>query len=164
MAVEIFLQNEIFTRFVFPFLLLFFLVFALFEKTKILGEDRKQLNALLAFVIGMIFVAFTYPTVIATNMILFLTIAIVVSFVGLLLWGFVSGEAPNIKGPKWLKWVAGIVIFVVVVLALIWSMGIQNEAYDYLFKKDWSNTFWINVAFVVVVVVALALVMRETKK
>ena len=164
MAVEIFLQNEIFTRFVFPFLLLFFLVFALLEKTKILGDDRKQLNALLAFVIGMIFVAFTYPTVIATNMILFLTIAIVVSFVGLLLWGFVSGEAPNIKGPKWLKWVAGIVIFVVVVLALIWSMGIQNEAYDYLFKKDWSNTFWINVAFVVVVVVALALVMRETKK
>lgn len=164
MATEIFLQNEIFTRFIFPFLLLFFLVFALLEKTKIFGDDKKQLNALVAFVIGMIFVAFTYPTVIATNMILFLTIAIVVSFVGLLLWGFISGEAPNIKGPKWLKWVAGIVIFVAVMLALIWAMGIQNQTLDFLFKKNWSNTLWTNVGFVVVIAIALALILRKESK
>ena len=163
MAIEIFLQNEIFTRFVFPFLLLFFLVFALLEKTKIFGDDKKQLNALVAFVIGMIFVAFTYPTLIATNLILFLTIAIVISFVGLLLWGFVSGEAPNVKGPVWLKWVAGIVIFVAVILALIWAMGIQNQTIDFLFKQNWSNTLWTNVAFVVVIAIALALVLRKGK-
>mgnify|MGYP001596698811 CR=1 FL=1 len=161
MAAEIFLQNEIFTRFVFPFLLIFFIVFAILEKTKIFGEDKKQLDALVAFVIGLIFIAFTYPTVIATNMILFLTIAIVVSFVGLLLWGFVSGQAPNIGGEKWVKWIGAVVIIIAVILALIWAMNLQSETIDFLFKNDWSNTFWTNVAFVVVIAIALALVMRK---
>ena len=161
MAAEIFLQNEIFTRFVFPFLLIFFIVFAILEKTKIFGDDKKQLDALVAFVIGLIFIAFTYPTVIATNMILFLTIAIVVSFVGLLLWGFVSGQAPNIGGEKWVKWGGAVVIIVAVILALVWAMNLQGETIDFLFKNDWSNAFWTNVAFVVVIAIALALVMKK---
>jgi len=163
MVEEIFFQNEIFTRFVLPFLLLFFITFAILEKTNLFGSDKRQLNALISFVIGMIFVAFTYPTVIATNMILFLTIAIIVSFVGLLLWGFVSGETPKIGGEKWIKWVVAIVIIVAVLGALIWAMGIQQETIDLLFSNDWSNTVWTNIAFVVVIVVALALVMRKWK-
>ena len=52
--VENILQHETLTSFVYPFLLIFFIVFAILEKTKIFGEEKKQVNAFVAFVIGLI--------------------------------------------------------------------------------------------------------------
>ena len=71
------LQHEILTDFVYPFLLVFFIIFALLEKTKIFGTDKKQLNALVAFVIGLIFVAAVDPKLIVGDLILFLTIDLI---------------------------------------------------------------------------------------
>jgi hypothetical protein len=153
MAEETILQNEIFTNFALPFLLIFF----------IFGEGKKQLNALVAFVIGLIFVAAVFPKLVVGNLILFLTIAIVVMFVALLLWGFVSGQAPKIENTP-LKWVIGIVIVVAVGIALLWAMGIEGGASDLLFEQSWSGEFWTNAAFVVVVIVALVLAMKTGSK
>lgn len=158
------LQSEIFTNFALPFLLIFFIVFGILEKTKLFGEDKKQLNALLAFVIGLIFVAAVFPKLVVGNLILFLTVAIVVMFVALLLWGFVAGKAPDLGSmPKGLKWVLGIVIVIAVGIALLWAMGIEGSASDLLFKQTWSTEFWTNVAFVVVVILALVFTMRGSK-
>jgi len=162
MVEETILQNEIFTNFALPFLLIFFIVFGILEKTKLFGEDKKQLNALIGFVIGLIFVAAVFPKLVVGNLILFLTVAIVVMFVALLLWGFVSGEAPKIES-KPLKWVIGIVIIVAVGIALLWAMGIEGGASDILFEQTWSGEFWTNAAFVVVVVLALVFAMRNPK-
>lgn len=161
MPEETILQNEIFTNFALPFLLIFFIVFGILEKTKLFGEDKKQLNALIAFVIGLIFVAAIFPKLVVGNLILFLTVAIVVMFVGLLLWGFVSGEAPKLES-KPLKWVVGIVIIVAVGIALLWAMGIEGGASDLLFEQSWSGELWTNIAFVVVVILALVFAMRKT--
>lgn len=162
MVEETILQNEIFTNFALPFLLIFFIIFGILEKTKLFGEDKKQLNALVSFVIGLIFVAAVFPKLVVGNLILFLTVAIVVMFVALLLWGFVAGEAPNLKSiPNPLKWVLGIVIVVAVGIALLWAMGIEGGAADLLFKQDWSAEFWTNAAFVVVVILALVFAMRK---
>lgn len=161
---ETILQSEIFTNFALPFLLIFFIVFGILEKTKLFGEDKKQLNALLSFVIGLIFVAAVFPKLVVGNLILFLTVAIVVMFVALLLWGFVSGKAPDFGNMNTgLKWVIGIVIVVAVGIALLWAMGIEGGAADLLFNQGWSGEFWTNVAFVVVVVLALVFAMRNTK-
>src|SRR4030067_2089969 len=106
-----FLQNWIFTKFLFPFLLVFFLVFAILEKTKLFGDGKKQLNALIAFVIGLIFVGAVYPKLVVENMILFLTVAMVIVFVVLLLWGFVFGEIKEgFKPADWTRWILGIAI------------------------------------------------------
>ena len=158
---ETILQSEIFTNFALPFLLIFFIVFGILEKTKLFGEDKKQLNALISFVIGLIFVAAVFPKLVVGNLILFLTVAIVVMFVALLLWGFVSGKAPDLGNmPTGLKWVIGIVIVVAVGIALLWAMGIEGGAADLLFNQSWSGEFWTNAAFVVVVVLALVFAMR----
>jgi len=158
------LQHEIFTRFALPFLLMFFIVFAVLEKTKLLGEGKKQLNALIAFVIGLIFVSAVYPTLVVSNLILFLTVAIVVVFVALLLWGFVFGEKEEFKIKGWMRWVLGILIGVGVFFAVLWATGIQGKVVDLLFKQDWSSVFWTNALFVVVIAVALALVIGKSKK
>lgn len=170
MVQETILQHWIFTRFALPFLLIFFIVFGILEKTKLFGPEKKQLNALIAFVVGLILIAATSPTLTITNLVLFLTVAIVVLFVALLLWGFVSGEKGLEFGnaPRALKWFIGVVIVVAVVLALFWALGTEVTAFEvisnFFFKNDWSKGFWTNLAFVVVIIVALVLVLRKTKE
>lgn len=163
MAEEIILQHWIFTRFLYPFLLMFFLSFAILIKTKVLGEE-KQLNALIAFVISFIFVSVAYPTEVASNLILFLTIAMVVVFVGLLLWGFVSGaEKVEIK-TGWVKWAFGIAVIVSVFFATVWATGSDSWLYTMLFKQSWSSKLWTNVAFIFVIGIALAAILKNWKK
>ena len=166
MVEETIFQHWIFTRFALPFLLVFFIVFAVLEKTKLLGDDKKQLNALLAFVVGLVFVGAVYPTEVVGNLILFLTVALVVVFVVLLLWGFVFGSFKKDEGfvpEKWMKWILGIIIGIAVVVAVLWATGAEQKAVDLLFDQDWSGTFWGNAAFIVAVAVALALVLRKSK-
>ena len=51
---ETILQGEVFTRFILPFFLVFFVIFALLEKTKLFGDGKKQINAMISFVVGLI--------------------------------------------------------------------------------------------------------------
>lgn len=163
MVQETILQHWVLTRFAYPFLLIFFIVFAILEKTKIFGEKNKQVNSLIAFVIGLIFISVLYPTLVVENLVLFLTVALVVVFVGLLLWGFVTGGEAKISG-KGIKIGAGILIVVAVAIALLWAMGIWEEFFELMFRQSWSSSFWTNLIFVVVVAGALALVLRSKAK
>lgn len=159
MALEIF-QNFVVRDFILPFLLIWTIVFAILEKSKLLGDGTKQLDAIVALVVGFIFVGAVFPKEVASNLILFLTVAIVVVFVGLLLWGFVSGSEAKIEG-KGLKWAAGVLVVIAVVIALVWATGVDAGVFNFLFKQSWSNSFWTNFFFVAVVAIALALVLRN---
>lgn len=160
---ETILQHWILTRFAYPFLLIFFIVFALLEKTKILGDDKKQLNAMVAFVIGLIFVSVVYPSLVVENLILFLTVALVVLFIGLLLWGFAVGGDAKITS-KGVKIAMAIVIVLAVVVALLWAMGIEGSTFDFLFRQSWSSSFWTNAIFVIAIAVALAIALGAKGK
>ncbi len=160
MANEIFLQNWIFTKFLFPFFLVFFIVFAILEKTQIFGEDRRQTNALISFIIGLIVVSVAYPKDVINNLILFLSVALVVVFVIMLLWGFASG-GQKLELQGWMKWILWIGIGIAVVIALIWATGIDSGVIDLLFFQSWSKTFWTNLLFVVAVAAALAVILKK---
>ena len=164
MVNETIFQNWIFKDFILPFLLIFAIIFAILEKTKILGHENKQLNAIVAFVIGLIFVGVVYPKEVVGNLILFLTVSLIVVFVFLMLYGFVVSDKEGFKVELWMKWTFGILAGVAVIIATIWATGIQVEFLDILFNQSWSGTFWTNALFVVVVVVAIALVLRKAKK
>ena len=164
MVAETILQHDILTKFVYPFLLIFFIVFAVLEKTKILGDDRKQLNALISFVIGLIFISAVFPKIVVGNLILFLTIALVIMFVVLLLWGFVAGDIKEGFTPgTGLKTFLMIVIGIAVVIAVFWAFGVGAGFFAFLFESSWSNTFWTNFLFIVVIAIALALVLWKSK-
>jgi hypothetical protein len=158
MAVENIFQHPIVTRFVLPFLLIWFMMYAILLKTKILGENN-QINAVVSLVIGAIFIGSLYPTQIANSMVLFLSVAVVVLFVGLMLWGFVSGGKAEVSnGP--LKWVFGILIFIAILIAVLYSMGIEGGVMNFLFFQSWSETFWTNVVFIGVIIGALVLMIK----
>ncbi|MCX6747032.1 MAG: hypothetical protein NTU63_02760 [Candidatus Pacearchaeota archaeon] len=159
-----FLQHWIFTQFLFPFLLIFFIVFAILEKTKLFGDGKKQINALTAFVIGLIFVGAVYPKLVVTNMVLFLTIALVVVFVVLLIWGFIFGDIKEgFELEKWMKWILGGITGIAIVGGVIWATGLWAGAGDFL-KQGLTQNIITNVAFVVVIAIALALVLIGPKK
>lgn len=163
MAHETILQHWVVTQFILPFFLIFAIVFALLEKTKLLGEGRQQLDAIVAFVIGLIFVGTVFPKVVVGNLILFLTVSIVIVFVALLLWGFVSGGEMkgDILSNKYIKWVIGIVLVIAIIGAVLWATGIYDSFLNLLFKQSWSSELWTNVAFIAVIAVALAVILKS---
>ena len=162
MANETILQHWVFTQFILPFLLIWTITFALLQKTKILGEGRSQLDAIVAFVIGIIFVGAVFPKVVVGNLILFLTVAIIIMFVGLLLWGFISGGElkTDILSGKAVKPIVLIILILVVLGAVLWATGIWDNVLNLLFKQSWSSSLWTNVAFIAVIAGALAVVLK----
>jgi len=157
-----FLQNWIFSQYILPFLLVFFIVFAILERTKLIGEGKKQLNALIAFIIGLIFVGAVYPKLVVGNMILFLAVAVVILFIILLLWGFIFADKEGFKLEKWMKWVLGIIAGIAFVGAVLWATGWSSTVTSFFAGQ---SQIWTNIAFVVVIAIALALVLigREKK-
>lgn len=155
------LQSWIFTDFAFPFLLIFFILFGILEKTKLFGEKKETLNALISFVVGLIFVVAISPKLAVNNLVLFLTVAIVVVFIALLLWGFIIGKTPEI--PKQLQALVAIVVIIAVAIATLWAFGVQGSVFDFLFRSSWSNTFWTNAAFIVVVIIALVVIILGSR-
>lgn len=157
------LQHWVLTQFILPFLLVFFIIFAVLQKTKLLGDGKKQLDALVAFIIGLFFVGAVFPKLVVGNLILFMTVSIVIVFVVLILWGFATGSEAKIES-KGMKWIAGIIIFVAVVIAVLWATGSAQQVSDFLFKQNWSDTFWTSVSFIVVIAIALALILKGSGK
>ncbi len=163
-------ESPILVNFVYPFFLIFFVLFAVLDRTKIFGEEKKQINALVAFIVAFIFVSAVFPKVIVSNLILFLAIALIVVFIVLLLWGFVmGGTSLNIfeNSKPGFKIFVGVLILVGVTIAVLWAAGVDTGGLlGKLFNSDWSESFWTNVLFFVLVAIALAVMLRTsgTKK
>ncbi len=159
-------QHWIFSKIILPFLLITTLVYAILEKTKLFGDGKHQINAIIAFVIGLTFTGVAYYTDIVNNMILFLSVALVVLFVILLIWGFVWGEKEAGKGfvlEGWMKTVLVILGGVAFLFAIFWATGLNQKMLNALFGQSWSNTFWTNFLFVAVIVIALVLLLKKSK-
>ena len=162
------LQSSLLTDFLYPFMLIFFISFALLEKVKIFGSDKKQLNALVAMVIGLIFVGAVFPKLVVQNMILFLTVGLVIIFVGLMLWGFVAGKVE--PGEKTLKFFSTL-LGASLIASVLWATGSGSGAIEFvksilafLFDSSSSSAFWTNFVFVVLVVLSVVAVMKVKSK
>lgn len=168
---QVFLQYPIFTRFILPFLLVFTLSFAILEKTKLLGEGKKQINAIISFVISLIFVTVLSPTEIVSNLMIFLSIALVIVFVIIVLWNFLNfeGGGSKIFEKTGVKVVMLIILLLAVIIGVIWAFGVQlstlgGNIISSLFGQSWSGSFWTNALFAVLIAVALALVIGRKAK
>ena len=160
------LQAPLLTDFLYPFLLIFFLSFGLLEKLKVLGDGVTQLNALVSLVIGLIFVSAVFPKMVVGNLMLFLSVALVVLFVALLLWGFISGKAEF--GTKFKIFMA-VILGIAMVIAVLWASGVGVsgllvDIWDFLFNSSWSSSIWANVIFVFFIAGAIAAVLMGKAK
>ncbi len=114
--------TDIFTKGILPFLLVFVLVFAVLQKSKIFGEGKSQIDALISLVVGLILIGFPVPRDYIVAMIPWLAVALVVLLVVFLIYGFVASDNKDgMKIPEWVKkssiWVA--IIFAAILVIVI---------------------------------------------
>lgn len=152
MAITI-LQNSFFMELVLPFLLVFTIIFAVLQKSEILGKGKKQIDALVALAIGLIVVAYGNYVNVITQMTAFLGVAIVVILVFLVLTGAFYEQGKFALGDNIKKVAMGLAALAVIIAALVYT-----GAWSYLkevFSGD-SNGLVTNIIFIVVIGAAVA--------
>lgn len=162
--VETIFSNPIFRDFILPFLLVFTLVFAVLDKSKLLGEGKRQINAIISGVIGLILIGFAYPTGIIVKLVPFLAVALFVLFVFMLIFGFIIGRKEGDVLPAGLKIVLGIILGLAVIVAVMWATGSWDTIYNTLIKSEYTGKIWINVFFLAIIGGAIAIVLSSGGK
>ncbi len=151
---ETILTSPFFMEIVLPFLLVFTLIFAILDKTQVLGEGKRQINAIIAFVIGLILIAFPGPRNLIVNLMPLLVIMAVVMMIFLMLYSFAGGDT----GEKWLKITFGVLVGLVLIIALLVFSGVWGHIVN-AFKGGYGSSIVTNVVFVVIIVAAIIIVL-----
>jgi len=157
-----FLSSPFAVQLVYPFLLIFTIVFAILEKSKILGEGKKQIDAIVSLVIALITISFSHATGIIVNLMPFLAVTIVVVFVFLLIWGFVAADRE--KGlvlNKNLKVALGIIAGIVLIIAIIVASG--NWGFVMALFRSGESNIWSNILLLAIIGGAIAIVLSGGK-
>ena len=161
--VESVFAEPIFLEYILPFLLVFTLSFAILDRTKILGDGKKQINAIMSLVIGLILIGFPFARDVVVKLIPFFAVALVVLFVFMLLYGFVSGKEKDVlhRGTK----VALLILLsIAVITALLWATGWWEKIYDTLVNGKNTAQIWMNVLLIAIIGGALAIVLATGEK
>ena len=158
------LTSDFAVRIIYPFLLVFTLVYAILQKSKILGDDKSQIDALAALSIALIVVAFSWSTDIIVNLMPFLAVSLVILLVFMVLFGFVASGDDGLKLPKGLQYGIGVVIVIALVIAVLVVTGQWGFVYYNLFVDYQGNSWLSNVILLLVVAGAIVAVVGLPKK
>jgi len=164
MVGETILTSYFAVQFIYPFLLIFTLIFAVLQKSKILGEDKRQIDALVALSIALISIAFTGTTGIIISLMPFLAVSLVILLVFMILYGFVGSVGEEgLKLSKGVKTGLGILAAIAVVIAVLVSTGQWEKLYYSLFF-NYGNNLLTNVILIGLVIAAMALVAMPSRR
>tara|TARA_Y100000034_G_C6684223_1_gene300921 strand:+ start:23 stop:541 length:519 start_codon:yes stop_codon:yes gene_type:complete len=152
------LQSPIVVELILPFLLVFAVIFAILQKTKILGDGKRQIDAIVALVVGLIVVAFGQAVGIIVNLIPILAVTAIVILVFMILYGMVFTEGSFVLN-KWLKGGIGFLVGIIVVISVFILTGVWDYIIDF-YETTGSGALLANVAFIIVIIVAIVSVLR----
>ncbi|MBI2629910.1 hypothetical protein HYW76_02320 [Candidatus Pacearchaeota archaeon] len=153
------LSSDIVVNAILPFLLVFTLIFAILQKTKILGEGKKQIDAIIALVVGLMLIAFPYPRGIIVNLMPLLAVIAVVLLVFLVLLQFAYNDK-DFSMPGGLKKGLGVLVGVAIVIALVYFTG----AWDFISNQSAAgNNLFRNAIFIIIIIAGIALVLFSGK-
>ncbi len=161
--VETFLSNPIFVEVILPFLLVFSVVFAILQKSEILGKGKRQIDAIVALVIGLITVAFGYATKLIVYLVPVMAVSVVVILVFMILLGM-SFKAGDFKMHKGIQWIVGILAVIVIVIALLVFTGWWGTITDWIYLEGDSSQITSTVIFVVAIAIAVIVAAWGKKK
>ena len=154
-------DNPFFTEMLLPFLLIFVLVFAILQKSKILGDGKAQIDAMVALVIGLILIGVPQPRNIIVGIMPWLAVGIAVILVFLILYGFVAGDLS--KAPDWMKITFGILAGLFTVGVVLYVTGLWGIIGGWLSGGE-SSSIWMNVLMIALVVGAMAVAVFSGKR
>ena len=148
-----------------PFLLVFTIVFAVLEKTKLFGTEKvgdkeypkKNLNSIVAFVAAFLVVASTRLVAAINESVANVVLLLLLSICFLLLIGlfYKEGESCSLEG-KW-RSLFMVIMFLGVVLIFLQAIKVDNRGivqyvYDYL-MVNWQSNFTASVILIIFIVI-----------
>lgn len=150
------LDYPIIGQYIVPFVLVFVLIFAILQKSKILGDGKSQMDALISLVIALLLIITPPARDFIVRLMPFLAVGLAVILVFLILYGFVAGD--SWASAKWVKILFGVLSGIFVIVIVLWAAGILNDVI-YFFANGLNGTFMniILVAVIIGVVVFVAL-------
>jgi hypothetical protein len=121
---------------VMPFLLVFTIVYAMLEKTKVLGVDeqgtKKNLNAMMAFVVGFLVIASSQLVRIINTVLADVVLLLLLSVLFLMLAGsFHTSKEFSLENTGWAKFMM-VVMFIGIVLIFLNALGWLHYLWWYL--------------------------------
>jgi hypothetical protein len=157
------LEIGLFKDFILPFLLVFVVIFAILQKSQILGKEKAQIDALVSLAIALIVIVTPPARDFITHFIPWVAVGVAVILVFLLLYGFVAGDLTST--PTWMKATFGILSGIFVLGLVIYFSGVWSYAgVRSFFSMSDSGTIWANILLLVVIGGALAIVLVSGKK
>ncbi len=153
-------DSPVFTEIILPFLLVFVLIFAILQKSKVLGDDKSQIDALVALAVALILIGVETPRNIIVNLMPWLAVGAVVLLVFFILYGFAAGDIG--ERSKWMKIVFGILAGLFVIGAIIYTTGLWSSISD--FASSGPSDIWQNAIFVLIIIGVIAIVLSTSGK
>jgi peptidoglycan/LPS O-acetylase OafA/YrhL len=138
------------------FVLVFTIVFAILQKSKILGDGKKQIDALVALSISLLAIGAGYAMNLITKLAPFLSVSLVIILVFLIITAFFFKAEFDIG--HGLRIAFGIVAFIAVVIAVLYITDSFGTIADFFTS---SKSIVGNLLLLVVVVVAIWLALRK---
>jgi hypothetical protein len=157
-ATDVIFTNPIFTDFILPFVLVFVLIFGILQKTKIFGEGKKQVDALISLTIGLILIGFPYSRGLVLKLIPFLAVSALILLIYMMLFGFIWGREVNVLTMA-VKVVVAIIFSIAFVVYILYITGY----FDTVFKGNNSGALWVNIFLVAVFAGAIVAVVLGDK-
>lgn len=154
-------DNPFFTEMLLPFLLVFVVVFAILQKSKILGEEKDQIDAIVALVIGLILIGVPQPRDIIVGIMPWMAVGVAVILVFLILYGFVAGDLSGKETPDWMKIIFGILAGLFTLAVILYISGLGQILLDWM---SGSSETWTGILMIVLVLGAMAVAIWGGKK
>lgn len=152
--------SDFITYGVLPFLLIFVIVFAVLQKSKILGDKKNQIDALVSLTVALLLIAVPGPQKwIIVNMMPWLAVALAVLLVFFILYGFVAGDLSDL--PTWMKATFGIMALIFTGAIVIYLTNLDKIMADWF---SGSGGWLINGIILVLVVGGIAWVVMNAKE
>ncbi|MCK4589785.1 MAG: hypothetical protein KAT77_05035 [Nanoarchaeota archaeon] len=155
-----------------PFLLIFSIVFAILEKTKVLGTDeiegkkysKKSINAIVAFVISFLVVASANLVKVINTAVANIALLMVILVMFLLLVGTMFGdkEVTLENYPGWTKFFM-VVLFIGIVVIFLHALGWLETVFSFLI--DYYDVSWVaTLILLVIIIVFMVYVTKDSGK
>jgi len=154
------ITNPFLTNVILPFLLVFVVIFAILEKVKILGEDKRNANVVVALVVSLLFVGVQSAVGFTITVIPLIAMLIMILLCFYLLFGFAG-----VHESKGVKIMLGVIFGMAFVTILLWSAHCGNQT---CLQKMFGGAIKSNTIAVITLIVvlggAIALVVSTNPK
>ena len=146
-----FLISSMFTDYILPFILVFTLIFAILQKTQLLGEGKKQINSMIGLIVGLILISFPFARDMVVQLMPFLAVSAVILLVFMLLYGFIMGKKDGDVLHKGVKIALGIILGLGLITVLLFITGYWEPIWDLMFGRVGSSQIWVNVLLIIII-------------